>query len=92
MILDLSFELQVNNEKLCLVNDSSDKALTPHHTMYELDNVIPRIICQLALTPTNGIPILFSKIDLKDGYWQMVVNQHDAWNFAYVLPPEHPGD
>ena len=20
----------------------------------------------------------------------MVVNEHDAWNFAYVLPPEHP--
>ena len=46
----------------------------------------------MALAPNNGVPILFSKIDLKDGYWRMVVNEHDAWNFAYVLPPEHPGD
>ena len=92
IILDLSFELQVNKEKLCSINDSSDKALAPHHAMYELGNVIPQIIWQMTLVPKNGAPILFSKIDLKDGYWRMVVNEHDAWNFAYVLPPEHPGD
>ena len=40
MILDLSFELQVNKEKLCSVNDSSDKALAPHHAMYKLGNII----------------------------------------------------
>ena len=68
MILDLSFELQVNKEKLCSVNDSSDKALTLRHAMYELGNVIPQIIWQMALTPNNGVPILFSNIDLKDGY------------------------
>ena len=22
----------------------------------------------------------------------MVINAHNTWNFAYVLPPEHPGD
>ena len=78
MILDLSFELKVDGTKLRSVNDSSDKDLAPHHSMYELGNVIPRIIWQMALAPDTGVPILFSKIDLKDGYWRMVVDEHDA--------------
>ena len=60
--------------------------------MYELGNVIPRIILKMAKAPDTGVPILFSKIDLKDGYWRMVVSEADTWNFAYVLPPKNPGD
>ena len=41
------------------------------------------------MSPDNGVPILFSKIDLKDGYWRMCVNEKDAWNFAYVLPKDN---
>ena len=44
MILDLSFELKVNQSRLKSVNDSSNKALAPHETVYELGNVISRII------------------------------------------------
>ena len=54
--------------------------------MYELGNVIPRIIWEMAKAPENGILLLFTKIDLKDGYWRMAVDEDDAWNFAYVLP------
>ena len=89
MILDLSFELKVNQSRLKSVNDSSNKALAPHEAIYELGNVIPRIIC-MATAPDTGVPILFSKIDLKYGYWHMVVNSHESWNFAYVLPPVNP--
>ena len=46
----------------------------------------------MARAPDAGVPILFSKIDLKDGYWRMVVNEDKAWNFAYVLPPENDDD
>ena len=60
--------------------------------MYELGNVIPRIILKMAKAPDTGVPILFSKIDLKDGYWRMVVSESDTWNFVYVLPPLNPGD
>jgi hypothetical protein len=35
--------------------------------------------------------ILFSKIDLADGYWQMIVEKKSRWNFAYVLPAGRPG-
>lgn len=27
-----------------------------------------------------------SKVDLKDGYWQLCENAANAWNFAYMLP------
>ena len=57
------------------MNDASNKNLAPHHAMYELGNVIPRIIQEMAVAPDNGVPIRFSKIDLKDGYWRMVVNK-----------------
>jgi hypothetical protein len=30
--------------------------------------------------------IHFSKVDLADGYWRMIVEESSRWNFAYVLP------
>ena len=46
----------------------------------------------MARAPDTGVPILFSKFDLKDGYWRMVVDEDKAWNFAYVLPPKNDDD
>lgn len=92
MILDLAFSLKVNHTPITSVNDATNKALAPQHAMYELGNVIPRIIHALAAAPNTGIPFLFSKVDLKDGFWRMAVNERDAWNFAYVLPPLDPND
>ena len=31
--------------------------------------------------------LLFSKLDIKDRYWQMQVEKGEEWNFSYVLPP-----
>ena len=31
------------------------------------------------------IPFLFSKLDIKDGFWTMAVINEDVWNFCYVL-------
>ena len=92
MIQDLSYALNVNNNKLWFVNDMSDKTLPPQHAMFELGNIIPHIIWQMASAPDNGVPLLFSKINLKDGYWRMVVDRRDSWNFAYILPLEHAID
>eukprot|EP00978_Attheya_sp_CCMP212_P013986 scaffold35372_cov59-Attheya_sp.AAC.2 len=36
-------------------------------------------------------PLLFTKIDIKDGYWRMVLAKGEEWHFAYVLPM-HDGD
>ena len=86
MILNLSYKLRVKKEKLQSVNEATNKDLAHQHAMYELGNVIPRIIWTMATAPDNGISFLFTKIDLKDGYWRMVVDAEQAWNFAYVLP------
>jgi hypothetical protein len=40
----------------------------------------------------GGGPILFSKLDIKDGYWHMVVPEDEEWNFAYVLPKASPDE
>ena len=32
----------------------------------------------MAKTPDTGVSILFSQIDLKDGYWRMEVNETDT--------------
>ena len=36
--------------------------------------------------------VMFSKIDLSDGFWRMLVASDAVWNFCYVLPdpPGHP--
>ena len=92
MILDLSFQLLVNGKKLDSVNSASDKSLAKQESMYELGNVIPRIIWAMALSKDKTTPFMFSKVDLKDGYWRMAVSEKDAWNFAYVLPGAGPDD
>jgi hypothetical protein len=58
--------------------------------MFELGNVIPRIIWTMALSKDTTTPFMFSKVDLKDRYWRMAVNKVDTWNFAYVLPGAGP--
>jgi hypothetical protein len=35
-----------------------------------------------------GLHILFSKLDISDGFWQLIVQEADSYNFAYVLPQE----
>jgi hypothetical protein len=92
MILDLSFQLLVNGSKLDSVNASSDKSLAYQEFMYELGNVIPRIIWTMALSKDKTTLFMFTKVDLKDGYWRMAVNADNAWNFAYVLPEAGPDD
>ena len=35
-----------------------------------------------------GLHILFSKLDISDGFWWLIVQWLDSYNFAYVLPQE----
>ena len=32
-------------------------------------------------------PFMFSKLDIRNGFWILVINKKNAWNFWYVLPP-----
>ena len=54
--------------------------------MAELGDVLPHLIFAVTTAPDANGPVLFSKLDIKDGYWRMVVLLEEEWNFAYVLP------
>ena len=60
MIINLSYELKMDKEILKSINKASDKDLAPQHSIYELRNVIPQIIWNMAKVPDTGVPILFS--------------------------------
>ena len=89
LIHDLSFSLcqTPNAAPFQPVNRFSDKEQVPHHSMHELGKVIPRLLHKMATLDTTR-PIFFAKIDIKDGYWRLRVNENGKWNFAYALP--HP--
>ena len=57
--------------------------------MYKLGNVLKQILATLA-DGHNSDPhksFMFSKLDIKDGFWRMIVSKDDAWNFCYAIPP-----
>ena len=43
--------------------------------------------CGCCRSTGDGGNIVFSKLDIKDGYWRLLVQRGAEWNFAYVLPP-----
>ena len=85
MILDLSWAISSGKFKAVPVNEATVQ-LAPQEAMAQLARVLPRLIWALAKAPEELGAFLFAKLDIKDGYWRMVVNPDDAWNFAYVLP------
>ena len=52
-----------------------------------MGKALPRLIAAVAVSPAAGRDMVFSKLDIKDGYWRMSVKRGAEWNFAYVLPP-----
>jgi hypothetical protein len=96
MILDLSFAVRrgrtrgrkrSQRDEIILqesVNDSTAR-LAPDKPVKELGNVLPRILDFMAHVPADE-HIHFSKMDLADGYWRMIVEHESRWNFAYVMP------
>ena len=85
-ILDLSYQLRLKGKKKPSVN-SATNGKAPQKSMAELGQVLKRIIEIMAKNYDLNHPFLFSKCDIKDGFWRLKVNTEDAWNFCYVLPP-----
>ena len=93
MILDLSHGVTIAGKQFSSVNEATNPMLAPNDSMAELGNVLPRLIFAVATAaPDVQGPILFSKLDIKDGYWRMVVPAEEEWNFAYVLPKLHANE
>ena len=86
-ILDLSFQLKVNGIKINSVNQGT-QSLSPQKSMAQLGWVVRRIVSTMAKNYNKTQPFLFSKCDIKDGFWRLSVNKQDAWNFCYALPPK----
>ena len=85
-ILDLSFHIKTKTTKQHKsVNESTNK-LACQDSMSQLGSALKRIIAQLADGQENQKQYIYSKLDIKDGFWRMIVNPSDAWNFCYVIP------
>jgi hypothetical protein len=85
-ILDLSYGFRLHEHEHPSVNDSTTDTSAPIHSMSELGKVLPRIIHALASAPDEPMPFLFAKLDIKDGFWRMVVPADDEYNFMPTLP------
>jgi hypothetical protein len=95
IILDLSFPVypqdKKNREPLQAgVNETTAK-LAPEGPVREIGQVFRRLLT-LINEAEAGEVVMLAKIDLSDGFWRMLVQEDQQWNFAYVMPdpPGHP--
>ena len=88
MILDLSNKGQRRRgqTQTLSVNELTNEQAAPAHSMDQLGKVLGRIIFTVGSQPADLGPILFCKLDIKDGFWRMCAPEGDRENFCYVLP------
>jgi hypothetical protein len=70
------------------VNETTVK-LSPQTAVKEIGHVLTRVLHFMSSTPADQ-QIYFSKVDLSDGFWRMIVQPSQRWNFCYVMP-DPPG-
>ena len=91
IILDLSFPVYQEVNGVVTVTQESVNSTTvlkaPSIPVKEIGKVLPRMLQYMRDTPA-GLHILFSKLDISDGFWRLIVQWLDSYNFAYVLPQE----
>lgn len=94
IILDLSFPVtRMVDGKPTVVQASvneSTRIQAPQEPVKEIGKVFDRL-CGFMKAVPPGKHILFSKEDISDGFWRLVVSEEDCFNFAYVLP-QPPGE
>ena len=55
--------------------------------MTQLGMSLQCIVATMADHHNIDCPFMISKLDIKYGFWRLVVSKDDAWIFRYVLPP-----
>ena len=90
IILDLSFPVRQNAGRkmgptLQPSVNSTTRPTAPRLPVRMIGKVLTELFEYMAEAPPET-DILFSKIDLSDGFWRMVVRDEDKYNFCYVLP------
>ena len=73
VILDLSFRLRHNGEYMNSVNDTTVPQ-APAEAMGQLGSCFRRLIATMATNYSEEHPFRFAKLDVKDGFWRMVVS------------------
>jgi hypothetical protein len=91
IILDLSFLVYQEVDGVITVTQKSvnDTIVlsAPSILVRDIGKVLLQLLQYMRDTPA-GLHILFSKLDISDGFWHLVVHNEDCFNFAYVLPQE----
>ena len=54
--------------------------------MIQLGQCLQQLIATLADRYDKKTHFRFTKLDIRDGFWRLVVSDTDVWNFCYVLP------
>ena len=89
IILDLSFPVYQEVDGVVSIIQSSVNDTTeikaPTVPVKEIGKVLHRLLHFMKMTKA-GKWILFSKLDISDGFWRLVVRKEDSFNFAFVLP------
>ena len=89
IILDLSFPVYQEVDGVMTIIQSSVNDTTeikaPSIPVKEIGRVLHRLLYFMKMTRA-GKWILFSKLDISDGFWRLVVRKEDSFNFAFVLP------
>ncbi|CAB9522272.1 expressed unknown protein [Seminavis robusta] len=92
MILDLSYMFTLDGIPWSSVNTASTPSDPPLQSMTQLGQVLPRLIHRMATSSEDEGPWVFMKLDIKDGFWRMMVPEQYEYNFCYVLPQDNPTD
>ena len=69
MILNLSDGITINGVRHPYVTKFTRPNIAPSHALTELGHVLLHLIYTVATAADNKGPILFLKLDIKDGYW-----------------------
>jgi hypothetical protein len=74
MILDLSFGVRGEHGTIyLLVNETTSDVTTPLLAMKELGDVLSCLIATLTNLPDDHSPVLFTKLDIKDNFWCLMM-------------------
>jgi hypothetical protein len=89
IILDLSFPIYQDVNGIVTATQESVKSTTvlpaPSIPLKEIGKMLPRLLYYMRDTPWS-LHILFCKLDISDGFWCLVIQDADCFNFEYVLP------
>ncbi len=91
IILDLSFPVYQDVDGTITATQASVNNTTalqaPKEAVCEIGKVLPRLLTYIQDTP-EGLHILMSKLDISNGFWRLIVQDADCFNFTYVLPQQ----